>query len=320
MQPIGKVLHRTWEDARRHWELASARSISTCSIRSVCLFLGPYRNLTTLTASLLFLHPRCQVLNHAAARIFGDPRLDFLADYSERRFNDFMRYAIHASRGGRRGQFGGSITHSHAFDEQYLTRELFEAAGGHLVKPVIHSLVWKESLRTSLHLRHLRVDLDLLFARNPRLRFLLPVRNPIDVAVSSLKTGHVNLFDGLNQQSPVERVVDAILDEHAWVESLRARHPERFFVYFDNEFDRRTVLRLADFLSLAPEEQWVRRALALFEVKKRYRHPREWVEHYRKAVEERFDGSSDFGAKLLRFTDEVESCPAGAGVDEGAHV
>src|SRR5690349_16380034 len=127
MQAIGKVLHRTWEDAYRQWELASARSVTTDQIRSVCLFLGPYRNLTTLTASLLFLHPRCQVLNHAACRIFGDPRFDFLADYSERRFNDFMRYAIHASRGGRRGQFGGSITHSHAFDEQYLTRELFEA-------------------------------------------------------------------------------------------------------------------------------------------------------------------------------------------------
>jgi hypothetical protein len=49
--------------------------ISTEQVKTVCLALGPYRNLTT---SLLFLHPTCQVLNHGGQRILGDRRLDWL--------------------------------------------------------------------------------------------------------------------------------------------------------------------------------------------------------------------------------------------------
>ena len=71
----------------------------------LCLFLGPYRNLTTLTASTLFLHPNCQVLNHASTRIFGDQRIDFFANYSDATFDAFLRYAIHISQSGARGQY-----------------------------------------------------------------------------------------------------------------------------------------------------------------------------------------------------------------------
>ncbi|MHB8529324.1 MAG: hypothetical protein ACYC8V_07420, partial [Caulobacteraceae bacterium] len=38
-------------------------------VRRTAVILGPYRNLTTLTASVLALHPQCQVLNHASDRI-----------------------------------------------------------------------------------------------------------------------------------------------------------------------------------------------------------------------------------------------------------
>ena len=65
-------------------DLAAARNVSIDDVRTVCLFLGPYRNLTTLTASILFLHPNCQVLNHAANRIFHDRRTDFFDGYVTR--------------------------------------------------------------------------------------------------------------------------------------------------------------------------------------------------------------------------------------------
>ncbi|MEM7479491.1 MAG: hypothetical protein AAF483_31280, partial [Planctomycetota bacterium] len=68
------------------------RDIGEC--QSVCLALGPYRNLTTLTAATLFLHPNCQVLNHAGSRIYGNTEVDFLADYSRERFDRFIQFAI----------------------------------------------------------------------------------------------------------------------------------------------------------------------------------------------------------------------------------
>src|SRR4029079_11065585 len=95
-------------------DIAAAQNLSIDDLRTVCLFLGPYRNLTTLTASILFLHPHCQVLNHAASRIFGDKRIDFLDGYDDEKFKTFVRYAIHASGSGGRGKIGGSLTPSPA--------------------------------------------------------------------------------------------------------------------------------------------------------------------------------------------------------------
>ena len=54
--------------------------VDPSQLRSVCLALGPYRNLTTLTAGILSLHPQCQVLNHAGVRLLPDPERNFLAD------------------------------------------------------------------------------------------------------------------------------------------------------------------------------------------------------------------------------------------------
>lgn len=284
-------------------DLAAARNVPIDEIRTVCLFLGPYRNLTTLTASILFLHPNCQVLNHAANRIFHDERTDFFDGYDDEKFDAFVRYAIYASGGGGRGMVGGSITHSHAFDEGHVTRELFESTGGKLIKEKIYSLVWKESLRTSNRIRQTGIDLGTIFARNSPLRFLLPVRNPIDCAVSNMKSGHVSLFPSLEEGSPVEKVVEAILDEFKWVRSWERKYPERFFIYFEPEFNEETVGRLADFLKVEMNEEWKRNALAAFEIKKRYEHPEPLVAHYRRLVHERFAGDPDFAASLLRFVE-----------------
>ena len=284
-------------------DIAAARKVPIEDIRTVCLFLGPYRNLTTLSASILFLHPNCQVLNHAANRIFGDPRLDFLDGYDDAKFDTFVRYAIRASAGGGRGKLGGSITFSHAFDQEHVTRDLFASTGGQLVKTTIRSLVWKESLRTSNRIRETKIDLARVFERNSRLRFLLPIRNPIDCAFSNRKSGHVNLFAGLDDDSPIERVVEAILDEIAWVRKNQRSYPERFFIYFEPEFDANTVVQLAEFLQLEPKDDWKQNALSAFEIKKRYEHPEPLVTHYRQAVQGRFSDDAEFANRLLRFVE-----------------
>lgn len=283
-------------------DLAAARVIDISTVRSVCLFLGPYRNLTTLTASVLFLHPHCQVLNHAGRSVFGNRRIDFLDRYDEATFDDFVRYAIHASAGGQRGSVGGSITHSHAFGDDYDTRKIFEATGVELVKPDIRSLVWKESLATSNHIRHNQVDVDAIFDRDERLRFLMPIRHPVDTAVSTVEKGFAKHFDGPDDDAPLERVIDAILDEFVWFEGLRARRPERFFVFYEHSAGHAMLKSLATFLDLEPLDAWLDPATRAFEVKSRYDHPAELIEYYRRAVTQRFAEQPELEAELLRFT------------------
>ena len=47
-----------------------SRCVDIKYVGYVCLTPGPYRNLTTLTVSVLYLHPDYQVLNHAGTRLF----------------------------------------------------------------------------------------------------------------------------------------------------------------------------------------------------------------------------------------------------------
>jgi hypothetical protein len=292
-------------ETKKRRDYAASQNVPIESVKSVCLFLGPYRNLTTLTASTLFLHPNCQVLNHASTRIFGDERIDFFANYSDATFDAFLRYAIHISQSGARGQYGGSITLSHSFDETYAMKEIFkESFGGDLLKKEIQSLVWKESLRTSNYIRFRNVDVDSMFKCNTRLRFLVPVRHPIDCAFSNLKSGHARHFAGESTASPVERIVAAILGEFAWIEDLRRKNPDRFFVFFEHEFDERTLADLASFLELDQDEKWHKVALAAFELKKRYSHAPELVDSYRADVTRRFGDNPEMAAKFMRFADD----------------
>ena len=152
----GKVRSLIWDRIEKERDLRACDNVCTETLRTVCLTLGPYRNLTTLTASVLYLHPRCQVLNHAGGRVFGDPRIDFLANYSEETFERFVRYALRASQTGRRGKHGGSIRHSHAVEDRPQMRE---AIGAMAPKDQPICLVWKESLRTGNHIRRNGVDL-----------------------------------------------------------------------------------------------------------------------------------------------------------------
>jgi hypothetical protein len=286
-------------------DLRTSSTVDVSSIRSVCLLFGPYRNLTTLTASILALHPNCQVLNHAGFRIFGDPRLDFLVDYTDQKFLDFLKFAVHISQGGRKGQYGGSILLSHAFDERYPLRKLYhQRFGERLIKEEICCLFWKESLRLS-NLIRAGCDLTGILAQNQALRFMLPIRNPIDCAFSNLRTGHLRIFPNLSQSSPVEEVISAILDDFAWFDRLRQARPDRFAYFFEHEFHEAKLLAIADFLDLDYDAQWRRDALSAFvdQSKTKYTHRSALIKFYKDQVEMRFAENSDFRRGLLKFVE-----------------
>jgi hypothetical protein len=270
-------------------------------LQTVCVFLGPYRNLTTLTAAVLSLHPYCQVLNHAGERVFAAPNTNFLVDHSPATLARFCAFALGASQGGRRGAYGGSILLSHAFDSE-LVRDVYRSRFGNAVlKEKIEAIVWKESLRVAKLLRKRGVDMAHLFSHNERLRFLLPVRNPMDCAVSSLRTGHSQLLlpDGSRD---VRDVVAAILDELSWFRALSRVHgQERFFHFFEFEVDEQLFQRLAGFLRLSPDERWTTEAMRCFVVRKGHEHDDSLRQWYERRVQQVFAGDPEFGEKLARF-------------------
>ena len=83
----------------------------------VAIILGPHRNLSTLTSACLAFHPNVQVLNHAAERLWREAQIDFIASPTSTVLRVFLETALRESEGGRRGIHGGSILHSHAFDD-----------------------------------------------------------------------------------------------------------------------------------------------------------------------------------------------------------
>ena len=286
----GKARSLVWDRIEKAHDLRVSADVRTDSLKTVCLTLGPYRNLTTLTASVVFLHPRCQVLNHAGGRVFGDER-----------FQTFLRYALHACTKGRRGSHGGSIKHSHAVVER---SDMAEAIAGMAPKEEVTCLLWKESLRTSNHIRHCGVDLADVLAKNEALRFLMPVRHPLDCAVSNIRKGHVRHFDGLTAGADTETTVAAILDEFVWFRSLQQRHSERFFHYVAHDEPRQVLARLATFLQLEAEQEWLEAGTEAFQVSSQYDHSTDLVGHYRRLVEEKFGSDPEFAQDLLGFVTE----------------
>jgi hypothetical protein len=294
-------------DADFDVDLMESHVVDIQGCETVCLALGPYRNLTTLTAATLFLHPNCQVLNHAGKRIYGNEKVDFLSNYSKERFDRFIQFAIQISIKGTRGDAGGSIIHSHAFDTHHAMGAVFLEAGGEVIKPQINCLFWKESLATSNLIREKNLDLASILNKEARLRFLMPIRNPLDCAVSNLKTGHAYRFRGLGKDATMVQVLQAVLEEIHWFASCRESFPNRFFYFIENSISREMLLQLAAFLKLKPDEAWLTRALSVMVVKSNYKHDSDLLAFYRSTVKQQFSRFPALAEQLLDFAQDKHS-------------
>lgn len=290
-----------------------ARFVHTGDVRTLCVLAGPYRNLTTLTASVLSLHPGCQVLNHAGTRTLNDRKYDFWRYADPRTFGNFLRFAIAISGSGRRGSHGGSITLSHAFDSRYRLADIYRRRyGSAVVKERITCLVWKESMRITNHLREHAVDMGGLLHRHPALRFVLPVRNPLDCARSCMTTGHVRWFGRLaaSETPTIEDVVEAVLDEFLWFLEQQDKTPDRFLWFFASDFGPSTLERIAEFLALDADQVWMENGLAAFAVESEYRHPPALVAHFEHVAKQRFSAHPEFLDGLLDYVDRMRALPS----------
>jgi hypothetical protein len=249
------------------WPLTQAELAAADAIRTVVLPLGPYRNLTTMSAALFAFHPDAVVLNHAADRVFGS-RYDPFDRLDAERWRRFKAGALRLLRHGRKSSYGGNVLLSHAFRQGPL-RELYAARFGDvLAKPGASALFWKDSMR--IHNRFLagRPSIDAFLAANAEAVFVFPVRNPMDCARSNLATGHWRHLVP-PQDASFEPVLRKILEALRWFRALERARPDRFWSFTEREFDGPFLGRFAEFCRLSPDPGWRADAPKTIEVRAR---------------------------------------------------
>lgn len=129
----------------------------------------------------------------------------------------------------------------------------------------------------------------------------MPVRHPLDCALSNLKSGHVRQFENLNRVSSPESVLEAILFELHWFLDLESRFPGRFF-YFFQELNKDVLVKLAHFLAVEADERWCDNALRIYDVRSPYRHGKRLIDFYENRVQRMFADRPHICEMLLRFT------------------
>lgn len=268
-------------------------------LRSAVLILGPYRNLTTLTASGLALHPKCQVLNHAFQRMQNAGKLAFFDDYSDKAFDEFCEYAVTLSDGGQQGTFGGSITYSHAFENESVRAIYKRLYGEALIKESIQSIVWKESLLLSQFLATRRTALDEVLAKNSKLRFLMPIRSPLDCAMSNLRTRHQTRVMRLPQHN-FASVLESILFTFAQWFEMKSSYPARFFDFFAFKADRNTFFQMAQFLKIDASPAWLDNMESVFQIRPSHPVREEMRKTYESLIEKHLGRYPEVCATLLK--------------------
>ena len=266
-------------------------------LRTVCLILGPYRNLTTLIASALSLHPECQVLNHAGPRLLSGRR-DFIERYSRRRLDRFCSAALEASTSGWRGDHGGSIKLSHAFDRGDMQR-LYEARyGDRVIKDDVKVLVWKESEFVTNRIRAEPDRIDNLVSHAPRLRYLMPVRHPFDCAQSNIRTGHAKRIPGADP-TDVASVLVRIVEMIGWFGALVQKYPDRFYMFFQNDAPAAIADGLVRTLELSDDAEWREALNTVFTISgEQYEYPAELYEVFDDSVRQYLAALPDIAKRV----------------------
>lgn len=278
----------------RQAELAAADRIDT-----VVLPLGPYRNLTTMTAALFAFHPQAVVLNHAADRVFGS-RFDPFDDLGPERWRSFKAGALRLLQHGRKSSYGGNVLFSHAFRKGRL-RELYRARfGDTLRKPGATALFWKDSMRFQNRFLAGRPDIEAFRAANAQAVFIFPVRNPMDCARSNLGTGHWRHLVA-KDEARFEPVLARILEALRWFRTRERAMPDRFWSFTEAELGEGFLERFATFCRLPESATWREDAPSTIAVATRSRHPDEIRDLYARLAAETFADDPEMRGRLERF-------------------
>lgn len=258
----------------------------------VLAFLGPYRNLSSFTSAVMALHPKAQVLNHSYNTVITK-KTNFISNASNVVINEFVRRATVISSMRRVELFGkyltgGSILDSHSFLNYPDVIQAYENQfGSDLVKQFFEVVVWKESGRLTDYLMRHEDSFRNLLDQQPRIKFILPIRNPIDCAISNFKlryhrTGSFErrlLYESIPSDS-LEGMLEFIVRSHIWCLRFAESYPDRFFVFSQSDIDNKFFDRLAQFLDIDACETWIRDCIKISDFKESYAHDEELIARY----------------------------------------
>lgn len=275
-------------------ELAAADRIGT-----VVLPLGPYRNLTTMTAALFAFHPNAVVLNHAADRVFGS-RYDPFDELGAARWRTFKAGALRLLQHGRKSSYGGNVIFSHAFRGGPLADLYAARFGATLLKPDATTLFWKDSMRFTNRFIEGRPAIDAFLAANDQSVFVFPVRNPMDCARSNLATGHSRHLVAKGD-ARFEAVLTRILEVLHWFRVRERASPERFWSFTEAELEDGFLDRFAAFCRLRPSAAWREDAPKTIEVAPRSEHAASNRDLYARLTAELFADDPEMRTRLERF-------------------
>jgi hypothetical protein len=271
------------------------------NIQTVAAFIGPYRNLTTLIAMLLYFHANIHVLNHADAWVLDYPNYNFFMKPSQEKWRNFVSFALTSQHKEKNDIWHRHITNSHALRDpayaipRYLLRWRY---GRHIKKPDIRSIVWKGALNTSNFLREKRVEIDGLFAAYPKLRFLLPVRHPLECARSNFTIQNKRVTI---EAASIEEALGEVMELFAWGLKLKDEHPDRIFALFQQDMNKQTLSKLADFLEVPADNRWIKDVMRIYRLNPPRQHDEALMELYRKLVDEKLGWSDHYKQRMLEF-------------------
>lgn len=285
-------------------------------IKKVCLILGPYRNLTTMIVGVMALHPNIQVMNHGMKTLFATKKNDFLSDYSLDNFDNFKYAAMKRSLVMVKGILGGSILASHAYDPEYALYKIYKSRyGNNRMKDNPTCLIWKESFRVLNILRKLpKSKLDILMA-NPQLCFMMPIRNPLDTAISHLVSfdAHISLY-GINPAEATRiNVLDAVLTSISDVFKLQSEYgKDKVLMIFESDLTNVTdilnsVNKIERFLCIESDKEWeqsTRKNLLIN--KSKYNHDWSIIDFYMLQIKKLFGHDEVIYRKFYNFIPEFK--------------
>lgn len=273
---------------------------------NICLSLCPYRNLTTLLYSVLALHPHVQVMNHGMVRLDDAGYLDFMRLPTPGNFEHLIRGLLEFSAGGTRGAHGGSITFSHAFDHEAMRRAYSTIHGSSLVRTQVDVVAWKESGRLREKLREMDVDPIDLVDSYRALRFVHPIRNPLDHAIS-LSNFYKSYGDSdflIEKVADFEQetMLEYVLRSHAEFFEWQQSRPDRFLMFSEKELGTGVLGRIAEFLEIEPDPGWLAESEPCFISNIHYDAPIKLKTHFADVLDA-MDTTSEFKAHMWEQVD-----------------
>jgi hypothetical protein len=241
------------------------------NVETVAVYLGAVRSLSTISSAAMALHPEVTVLNHGFGRVFADPRNDFLRTPTPETLDRFVRNAAEMALGGRQGDHGGHILHSHAFKADADLARAYRALYGWEAKAGSRCLLWKDATKVTNHIARHQLDIGAIARDLPTLRFIALVRNPVDITVSSIRKGYSEALVGAERKADYQAVFVQVLHRFAWFCRHAVERPDQFrFIYQDELLERAHLADLCAFLRISALEGWLDDIARLIRLRESY--------------------------------------------------